>query len=567
MAGAVIRLYDNGTEIGSTQVGSTQVGADGTWSFTPTSDLPDGEHKFTVIQEVSGRKPSAPVDVLDFSVDTVPPADPVATIVGGVENGGDLYSPSNTPTLTGTGEPGDTIIIEFPTGEKVTTTVGPDGKWTANPPSQGLPEGPVDIIITERDPAGNETTVKLPAIVDTIAPDAPQVWLDPASDSGVKGDNITNDTKPKIVGKAEANSQVTVTIKETGEVIQVKADENGDWSVVPTRVLPEGPIHIEAVATDAAGNTSQPGTLDLTIDTTPPNYHDLAITGVLDSVGEITGNIANGGETDDAHPVISGTGTAGDTVIVYAKDSTGNHEIGRATVGSDGTWSLKPELPLVSGLNVLTAVEVDVAGNQTVPSQPYSITVDTGAPAAPTIVNVYDDVGPYQGFLQKGAVTDDNQPTFNGTAQPGTTIKLYDDGKLIGSGVTDAKGNWSITTDKLADGLHEVTATATNSVGQASEPTGVWPFTVDTVAPDNVKNLVILDDIGEKTGPLYNGDTTMSTAVLASVEVSRPSSAFGMLVMVGAWSAPLSLPIACTTMAPVMLLSTRALICNVAVWV
>jgi len=92
MAGAVIRLYDNGTEIGS-----TQVGADGTWTFTPTSDLPDGEHKFTVIQEVSGRKPSAPVDVLDFSVDTVPPADPVATIVGGVENGGDLYSPSNTP--------------------------------------------------------------------------------------------------------------------------------------------------------------------------------------------------------------------------------------------------------------------------------------------------------------------------------------------------------------------------------------------------------------------------------------------------------------------------------------
>ncbi|WP_442964658.1 Ig-like domain-containing protein [Pseudomonas sp. GCEP-101] len=311
MAGAVIRLYDNGTEIGS-----TQVGADGTWSFTPTADLPDGEHKFTVIQEVSGRKPSAPVDVLDFSVDTVPPADPVATIVGGVENGGDLYSPSNTPTLTGTGEPGDTIIIEFPTGEKVTTTVGPDGKWTANPPSQGLPEGPVDIIITERDPAGNETTVKLPAIVDTIAPDAPQVWLDPASDSGVKGDNITNDTKPKIVGKAEANSQVTVTIKETGEVIQVKADQNGDWSVMPTRVLPEGPIHIEAVATDAAGNTSQPGTLDLTIDTTPPNYHDLAITGVLDSVGEITGNIANGGETDDAHPVISGTGTRGEGKVI-----------------------------------------------------------------------------------------------------------------------------------------------------------------------------------------------------------------------------------------------------------
>ena len=700
--GAVIHIIDNGTEIGSTTVDKN-----GTWSFTPTTGLPDGDHDVTAIQVEPGKKPSPPVDVLDFTVDTVPPADPVATVEGGVHDGGDTYSPSNTPTITGTGDPGDTITVVFPTGEKATTTVDPSGNWSVTP-KDPIPEGPVDIIVTEQDPAGNTGTTVLPAIIDTIAPDVPQAWLDPASDSGVKGDGITNDktptidgktepgatvtvtiqptgeviktvaddngdwsvtpkqpipdgpadievtatdkagntsqpkdlpltidttppdapkvwlddasdsgvkgdgitndntpkidgktepgaevtvtiqptgevikttaddngdwsvtpkqpipdgpvdiqvtatdkagntsaptdlpltidttapdapkvwlddasdsgvkgdnitnvTKPTIDGTAEPKSTVTVTIKETGEVLTTTADASGNWSVTPTKPLPEGPVHIDATATDAAGNTSQPGTLDLTIDTTAPDYSKLAITGVLDNVGDITGNVKNGGETDDTHPVISGTGTAGDIVTVYTKDSTGNHVIGSATVGADGTWSLKPELPLVSGLNALTAVETDPAGNATVPSAPYNVTVDVGAPAAPAIVSVYDDVGPYVGFLQKGAVTDDNQPTFSGTAQPGSTVKLYDsNGLVIGSGATDASGNWTITTDKLADGLHNITATATNSVGTESAHTGIWPLTVDTGAPANT-TLVITDDVGPVTGPLHNGDTT-----------------------------------------------------------
>ncbi|WP_259755145.1 Ig-like domain-containing protein [Pseudomonas sp. GCEP-101] len=599
--GAVIHIIDNGTEIGSTVVDK-----DGTWSFTPTTGLPDGDHDVTAIQVEPGKKPSPPVDVLDFTVDTVPPADPVATIEGGVENGGDLYSPSNTPTVTGTGDPGDTITVVFPTGEKASTTVDPSGNWSVTP-KDPIPEGPVDIIVTEQDPAGNTGTTVLPAIIDTIAPDVPQAWLDPASDSGVKGDGITNDNTPKIDGKtepgaavtvtiqptgeviktiaddngdwsvtpkqpipdgpvdievtatdkagntsqpkdlpltidttppdapkvwlddasdsgvkgdnvtnvtkptidgtAEPKSTVTVTIKETGEVLTTTADASGNWSVTPTKPLPEGPVHIDATATDAAGNTSQPGTLDLTIDTTPPDPSRLAITGVLDNVGDITGNIENGGKTDDSHPVISGTGTAGDTIVVYTKDSTGNHAIGSATVGADGTWSLKPELPLNNGSNELTAIEVDPAGNDST-SKPYTITLITGAPDVPTIVSVYDDVGPYQGFLQKGDVTDDNQPTFRGTAQAGSLVKLYDtNGLVIGSGTADNNGEWTITTSVLADGLHKVTATATNSVGIESAATGEWPLIVDTSAPANT-TLVVTDNVGDVTGPLHNNDTT-----------------------------------------------------------
>ena len=490
------------------EVVTTTADAYGDWSVTPTQPLPEGNNDITVIATDPAGNPSEPT-IVPVVIDTQAPSAPEAHLDPASDSGtkGDGITNDTTPTIDGKTEPGADISVTFPTGEVVTTTADANGDWSVTP-TQPLPEGNNDITVIATDPAGNpsEPTI-VPVVIDTQAPTAPDAWLDPASDSGIKGDDITNDATPTIDGKAEPGADIAVTFP-TGEVVTTTADANGDWSVTPTQPLPEGNNDITVIATDPAGNPSEPTVIDVVIDTTPPDASKLAITGVLDEVGSVTGNVENGGKTDDSHPIISGTGTAGDTIVVFTQDATGsNHAIGSATVDADGKWSFKPELPLVSGLNELTAVESDAAGNHTT-SKPYDITLDMGAPAAPVIVSVVDDVGPYTGFLQKNDVTDDNQPTFNGNAQPGSTVKLYDDGKLIGSGTTDASGNWSITTDKLADGPHDVTATATNAIGVVSEPTGIWPFTVDTTAPANVSNLVITDDVGAVTGPLHDGDTT-----------------------------------------------------------
>ncbi|WP_252858434.1 Ig-like domain-containing protein, partial [Pseudomonas nitroreducens] len=234
--------------------------------------------------------------------------------------------------------------------------------------------------------------------VDTTSPNAPQVWLDPDSDTGIKGDGITNDNLPTIDGKTEPGAEVSITFP-TGETITVVADDNGDWKATPTQPLPEGDNKITVIASDDAGNTSDPTVISVGIDTTPPDSSKLSISGVMDNEGPVTGNIVNGGITDDARPVISGTGTAGDTITVYSKDFTGNHPVGTTIVKADGTWSLQPDFKLVSGLNDLTAVESDPAGNATDPSAKYSFTLDTGKPQAPAIESVFDDVGPYTGFL------------------------------------------------------------------------------------------------------------------------------------------------------------------------
>ena len=158
---------------------------------------------------------------------------------------------------------------------------------------------------------------------------------------------MTDDSQPTLNGTAEPGSKVTVY--DNGQPLgTTTADPSGNWSFTPSKPISEGPHSFTADATDAAGNTgptSDP--YGITTDYTAPDYSKLAITGVLDNVGNVTGNIASGGETDDKRPVISGTGTAGDTVIVYTKDANGNHEIGRTTVDADSRYAC-PLITVVS---------------------------------------------------------------------------------------------------------------------------------------------------------------------------------------------------------------------------
>ncbi|MFV3412142.1 Ig-like domain-containing protein [Pseudomonas sp. NY15436] len=487
----------------------TQADENGDWSVTPTQPLPEGNNDITVIATDPAGNPSEPT-VIAVVIDTRDPSAPEAHLDPASDSGiqGDDITNDTKPTIDGKTEPGATVEVTFPTGEAVTTTADANGDWSVTP-TQPLPEGKNDISVIATDPAGNQSEPTVIAVViDTQAPGAPDAWLDPASDSGTKGDGITNDNTPTIGGTTEPGADVVV-ILPTGEEVKTKADENGDWSVTPTLPLAEGENAITVIAIDPAGNKSEPTEVKVIIDTTAPDADKLAITGVLDDAGLVTGNVENGGTTDDSHPTISGTGTAGDTVTVYTQDGTGHHPIGSAVVDENGNWSLTPELPLNVGLNELTAVETDVAGNSTT-SEPYGITLDMSAPAVPTIDSVYDDVGPYQGFLQKGDVTDDNTPTFAGSAPAGSTVTLYDGNHVpIGSAIADASGHWNITPDvALADGKHEVYATATSPIGVASEPTGLWPFSIDTGAPSNVSDLVVTDDVGDKQGPLHDGDTT-----------------------------------------------------------
>ncbi|MCC8405626.1 Ig-like domain-containing protein, partial [Paraburkholderia sp. MMS20-SJTN17] len=384
------------------------------------------------------------------------------------------------PTLVGKGEPGDTIVVidnGTPIGE---AEVDEEGNWSFTPETP-LEEGEHEFTLVERDPAGNESDPSDPwtVIVDTT-PSTPVITM-VIDDVGliqgpIENGGTTDDNRPTLVGKGEPNKMVVIGDHDV-VVAMVWTDENGDWTWTSSKELTDG-LHEFTVwyVGTTVDETSDPWVI--TVDAGVPAP---VITTVIDDVGPIQGPVGDGGVTDDARPTVRGTAEVGSTVSVYDNGRL----IGTAVADSNGQWSFTASTDLADGLHSLTATATNPAtGNVSPSSDSWAITVDTGV-AAPVITTVIDDVGLIQGPVNDGGVTDDARPTVRGTAEAGSTVSVYDNGRLIGTAVADSNGQWSFTpSTNLADGSHSLTATATNpATGNVSPSSDSWAVTVDTVAP------------------------------------------------------------------------------------
>ncbi|PNB65963.1 hypothetical protein C1X64_31450, partial [Pseudomonas sp. GW456-E7] len=187
----------------------------------------------------------------------------------------------------------------------------------------------------------------------------------------------------------------------------------------------------------------------------------VSITGVSDDIGSITGAISKGGFTDDNKPTLSGKATAGGIVKVY----DGVTLLGQTTADTSGNWSFSPATALSDGLHNLKATVTTLAAGESAPTAVFDLTVNT-AVATVSITGVSDDIGSITGAISKGGFTDDSKPTLSGKATAGGIVKVYDGVTLLGQTTADTSGNWSFTPQAaLADGLHNLTAIATNAAG------------------------------------------------------------------------------------------------------
>ncbi|WP_312026941.1 Ig-like domain-containing protein, partial [Enterobacillus tribolii] len=515
--GATVTIYDNGKVIGQTEVNS-----DGRWYFIPETALADGQHKITVTQTDKAGNVSDPSDIRDFNVITglmdkseLPEIlDNTGSITGPLHSGD--VTDETKPTFNGDGTPGNTIIIEDNGKVIGSTVVDDDGKWTFIPETP-LDEGKHELVVSEKDPAGNTSDRSDPIEieVDTTPPNKPDVANAQDNTGSITGPiqngGVTDETKPVFSGGGEPGDKVT--IYDGDKVLGTTTiDENGKWTFTPDEALSEGDHSITVTQSDPAGNVSESSDpLEFEVDTTPPNPGEdvLKITGVEDNVGDKQGNVASGDTTDDSQPVISGIGEAGNTVYVYSTDAAGKHLIGSAIVNGEGKWSLTPDTPLLEGLNQLTLESSDPAGNRIEGKAPsYDVNILIPVSTEPSIGSVVDNVEPHTGPLQKGDVTNDSTPTLSGAAAPGDIVTIKDNGQPIGSVVADENGKWSFTPETgLKDGNHNLTVTATDAAGN-SKDSGSFPIVIDTVPPKPAENIVIEDNVGDKQGEVKDGDTT-----------------------------------------------------------
>jgi large repetitive protein len=73
--------------------------------------------------------------------------------------------------------------------------------------------------------------------------------------------------------------------------------------------------------------------------------------------------------------------------------------------------------------------------------------------------------------------------TLAGTAEPGTSVELFDGASSVGAVAADGAGAWTMTLTGVADGLHTYTAKATDAAGNTSTASNSRAVTVDTSAP------------------------------------------------------------------------------------
>ncbi|HHZ7315159.1 TPA: Ig-like domain-containing protein, partial [Pseudomonas aeruginosa] len=460
-------------------IGQTTADANGNWSFTPSTPLPDGTVVNVVARDAAGNS-SPPASV---TVDAVAPATPTV-------------DPSNGTTLSGTAEPGATVTLTDGNGNPIgQVTADGSGNWTFTP-STPLPNGTV-VNATATDPSGNASS-PASVTVDAVAPATPVV-------------NPSNGTT--LSGTAEPGATVTLTDGNGNPIGQVTADGSGNWSFTPTTPLPNGTV-VNATATDASGNTSAGSsvTVDSVAPATPvinpsngttlsgtaePGSSVTLTDGNGNPIGQVTadgsgnwsftpstpladGTVVNATATDPAGNTsgqgsttvdgvapttptvnlsngssLSGTAEPGSTVILT--DGNGN-PIAEVTADGSGNWTYTPSTPIANG-TVVNVVAQDAAGNN---SPGASVTVDSQAPAAPVL-------------------NPSNGTTLSGTAEPGATVTLTDgNGNPIGQVTADGSGNWSFTPGTPLPNGTVVNATASDPSGNTSAPAST---TVDSVAP------------------------------------------------------------------------------------
>jgi glucose/arabinose dehydrogenase len=86
------------------------------------------------------------------------------------------------------------------------------------------------------------------------------------------------------------------------------------------------------------------------------------------------------------------------------------------------------------------------------------------------------------GISQTDNLTNDDTPTFSGSAPANGTVRVYDGPNLVATGTASAAGTFSVTTPVLAPSAHVLTVTAVVG-GVESASSGPLAITIDTSHP------------------------------------------------------------------------------------
>jgi len=418
--------------------GTVMADGSGNWVFTPSA-LADGSHTVRARATDAAGNVSSDSATVSFTVDATAPAAPVVTFP---VNGTTLTN--RTPLITGTAEPGTTVVVTVGGGTRTVTADG-SGNWSSTP--NVLTDGTHIVLATSTDSAGNASPASAPVtfVIDLTAPAAPVIAAPTAN-------QIFGLNTPTFSGTAEAGASVVISLNGS-PAETVAADGSGNWTQT-SAPLADGMYAMTATAVDAVGNISSVSlTTNFTVDTVAP-------------APSLVRNPVNFSVIPDSTPTFEGRTEGGATVTITLDGTV----VGTATANGFGDWSLT-SAPLADGPHTFSAVATDRAGNSSAATPTITFTVDATAPLAPTIITPVNE-----------SLTSSRDVTFSGTSEIGTFVEVMLDDVVFANGTTDGSGGWRYGLTGLADGTYELTAYAQDAAGNRS-PVSRTKVTVDATAP------------------------------------------------------------------------------------
>ncbi|WP_439214702.1 Ig-like domain-containing protein, partial [Duffyella gerundensis] len=458
--GSIVVLMRDGEEIGSAVADPVT----GLWTLEPNVDLQDGQNSLTLVtRDTFAKKDRESEESEPFIIVVGPDAADnggIALITHGWDDSGEnvgelstgALTSDTTPQLFGSAPASSTVRVQY-RGENGswtdggTVTANADGEWNWTAPVLGA--GNWEFRSSAATSGGWSDEFAL-EISDQAQAEVTIThgWDSEGAYTGeLRSGALTDDNKPQLFGRAEANSLVYVhTRLENGvweRIGSAHAGPDGRWTLETER-LSAGHNQLTAGNSPAASGDVL---FELEVVTTDPAAPQ--IVGAYDDAGIITGYMGNPDVTDDRTPRLEGRAPTGAVVVIYqdgapvgsvvAAGGVWQYEVPALTEyktyrfnsairsgGTDGPQSAPWEIELITGNPTDVTLEI------------ISMTADSGASATDFITNDGSAGRTLSGILSRSLASGERVLVSNGTQRleavvNGLTWTLVDPNAHAGS--------------------------------------------------------------------------------------------------------------------------------------
>ncbi|ECL1691820.1 Ig-like domain repeat protein, partial [Salmonella enterica subsp. enterica serovar Kentucky] len=500
-----VQVWDAASD---TQIGVATQQPDGSWAYTFTSDLTEGLHQVYVkVEDIAGNKANSAV--FDFTIDTTV-STPVISLLSKDDTGvtGDNLTNIKKPGFAISGVDADAhrVVVQVMhngVSEEIELSHH-NGSWLFTPGNTWA-DGSYTLTVKVEDKAGNTSySAPLTVVIDTqIAIDGVEL----VNDSGVKGDNMTNDDRPhfRVTVPTDVN-EVRLSIDGGHSWVQATPGVAGSWEYIWPADLADGQYTLTVEATDNAGNTVTK-TIDFAVDTT------LSVPVIVLNSADDTG-VQGDNMTNSTQPTFALQHIDDDAVRVTVSVEHGGVITTFDATKDAGGWTFTPSPSWTDGDYTLSVSVEDKAGNT---SHSASLTVTVDTQIAIDNIELVNDSG-----IPNDNLTNNVRPHFRVTVPADVNeVRLsIDGGKTWVTAAQNTAGVWEyIWPDDVTDGSHTVTVEAIDEAG--NKATQALDFTIDTTLSVPTLSLDSADDSGIAGDNITNVKTPGFTLNNIDTDVSR----------------------------------------------